>query len=118
MSKLKALTDRLVKTSTEKNLFTESNSLQQAYKTQEELDELKQSLTAKQNNLTSYINSKGELVNTRCQIIDDYGDILVTIFNGMHMEGVDILEAFEKSLVIFENRKGKMIKGKFVKDEN
>lgn len=112
------LEERLIKTSTKKGIFTESSAYNQALYTQSELDELKQSLTAYENGLEYYINSKGETVNTIEQIKDDYGDMLVTIGNGIQFfaDKFGFLEAFEHSLVIFENRKGKMIKGAFVKE--
>ena len=117
--KFEELNKRLIKTSTDKEIFTKSSAYNQALYTQSELDELKQSLTAYENGLKFYTNSKGEKVNTIDQIMDDYGDILNTIFNGMAFfkDKFTPLEAFEHSLIIFENRKGKTINGSFKKDE-
>jgi len=113
------LNKRLINTSTKKGIFKNSSAYNQALYTQSELDELKQSLTAYENGLEYYTNSKGEKVNTISQIKDDYGDILNTIFNGMAFfkDEFTPLEAFEHSLVIFENRTGKMVNGQFKKDE-
>ena len=119
MTRFEKLNERLIKTSTKKGIFKNSSAYNQALYTQSELDELKQSLTAYENGLKFYTNSKGEKVNTISQIKDDYGDILNTIFNGMAFfkDEFTPLEAFEHSLVIFEKRKGDMVNGQFVKDE-
>lgn len=110
------LNKRVIKWAKEKGILDKATPLTQIAKTQEELDETKESLFAQANNLKHFINSKSEYVNTEDQIKDDFGDQLVTILIGCKLQEIDPLECLEIALNIIEKRTGKMVKGTFIKD--
>jgi len=113
----KNLNQRVINWADEKGILKKATPLKQVYKTQEELDETKESLLAQANGLDWFTNSKGEHVNTKRQIIDDFGDQLVTVLIGCKLQNIDPLICLETALNIIEKRTGKMINGQFVKDE-
>ena len=102
---------------TEKGIFARGNPIAQAEKGIEEAHELKESVFALENNLETYVNSKGVKVNTREQIKDDIGDRLVTLLISAKFYHIDVLECLKGSIDVITKRKGKMINGSFVKDE-
>ena len=115
--KFTELNERVINWADQKGILAKATPLRQVYKTQEELDETKESLTAQANGLETFLNSKGEMVNTKEQIIDDFGDQLVTVLIGCKLQGIDPLMCLESALNIIEKRTGKMVNGQFVKDE-
>lgn len=63
-----------------------------------------------------------ELVSalTRCseeEVFDAYGDILVTLLMGMAQLNIEPRATLEHAYKIISNRTGKMVDGKFVKDQ-
>ena len=54
--------------------------------------------------------------NSREEIIDALGDVLVTIIIGAEMQGLNLLDCLESALNVIEKRTGSMINGQFVKD--
>ena len=112
----KKLKERTVNWGKSKGILDSSTPTKQAKKTQEELMELFETLTAQRNNMQFYINSKGVRVNTQEQLIDDYGDLFVTLILGAEMQHIDLLSCWETVLNVIEKRTGKMINGTFVKE--
>jgi len=117
MNKFKQLNKRVIKWGDEKDIFQKATSLTQINKTLEEVEETKEALFAKANGLEDYINSKGVVCNTEEEILDGFGDQLVTILIGCEMQQIDPLQALESALKIIEKRTGKMVNGQFVKDK-
>lgn len=113
----KQLNERVIKWANNKGILEKATPLTQLEKTKEEINELNEALIAQNNNLEYYINSKGEKVNTQEQIIDGIGDTLVTILIQAKKQNLNPLECLDLVLDIIEKRTGKMINGKFVKDE-
>lgn len=113
----KQLNERVIKWANNKGILEKATPLTQLEKTKEEINELNEALVAQNNNLEYYINSKGVKVNTQEQIIDGIGDTLVTMLIQAKKQNLDPLVCLEFVLDIIENRTGKMINGKFVKDE-
>lgn len=102
ISKFNELEQRVIAWSHDKGIFKHSDPTYQLKKTQEELDE------------TAEAVRRGTLEDVK----DGYGDMLVTIINGMYFYGLTAEECLEHSLSIIEKRTGKMIGGIFVKDED
>ena len=117
MNRFKELNKRVVQWANDKGILEKGTPLKQLDKTFEEVLETKESLLAQANNLEFFNNSKGEYVDTNEQIIDDFGDQLVTMLIGCKMQNLNPLDCLETALNIIENRDGKMINGQFVKDK-
>lgn len=97
----------------ERGILSEANSLAQANKTLEEVQELIEALEAENAGCDRYINSKGRDVMTHEEIKDAYGDILVTIIIGAETSGFDIVDCLESAYNEIKDRKGKMIDGTY-----
>jgi NTP pyrophosphatase (non-canonical NTP hydrolase) len=116
MTEFKELNNRVITWAKNKGILQKATPLAQMRKTIEEVEETRDALIAQANNLQRYINSKGVEKDTKEEIIDGFGDILVTILIGCKMQHVNPLDALELALNIIEKRTGKMINGTFVKD--
>jgi len=116
-NKFNLLNQRVISWADSRGILDKATPLSQISKTEEEVAEARESLFAQQNGLESYINSKGVITKTKDAIIDDFGDILVTILIGCELQKIDALEALGLALDIIEKREGRMINGKFVKDK-
>lgn len=84
---------------TERNLIP-GDPMAQAGKTLEEVAELVIALNAKD----------------REEVVDAYGDIMVTLIVGMGQQGIVPEEALAKAWDVIKDRKGKMVNGVFVKE--
>lgn len=115
--KFKKLNERVIEWAKNKGILDKATPLAQINKTQEELDETKEAIFAQTQALHNYYNSKGNLVRTKDEIIDGFGDILVTVLIGCELQGLDPIECLEQALNVIEKRTGKMINGQFVKDK-
>ena len=100
----------------QKEILSKGNPYAQLQKTYEEVNELKRSLEAQQNNRYDFLNDKAELVITKDQLKDDLGDILVTLIIQAEMQGTNLTECLELVYNVISKRKGKMIDGQFVKN--
>ena len=85
----------------EKGILEKATPLAQAYKTEEEVQELIDAIK----------------INNREEIIDALGDILVTIIIQAKMQGLSLEYCLESAYNIISKRTGKMINGQFVKDK-
>lgn len=111
------LNARVITWAGEKGILQKATPLAQIDKTREEVEETRDAIFAQSQALHNYYNSKGVLVRTRDEIMDGFGDQLVTILIGCKLQGMNPLDALESALDIIEKRSGKMVDGKFVKDE-
>lgn len=84
----------------EKGIIDKSTPLKQHGKTQEEVDELREALLAKD----------------RDETIDAIGDIVVTLIIQAHLNGLDIEDCLESAFNVISKRTGKMVDGVFLKD--
>lgn len=116
MSRFKELNKRVVQWAGDKEILKKGTPLKQLDKTFEEVLETKESLLAQANDLEFFTNSKGEYVNTKEQIVDDFGDQFVTMLIGCRMQNLDPLDCLETALNVIEKRQGKIIDGVFVKN--
>lgn len=116
MNRFKGLNDRVITWANAKGILEKATSLAQIGKTEEEVEETKEALTAKSKNLAYYENSKGVICDTEEEIADGFGDILVTVLIGCKLQGLDPMDCLETALNVIEKRTGKMEGGTFVKD--
>ncbi len=85
-----------------RKIIPNSTAMAQAIKTHEELGELLSALHR----------------NDRAEIIDAYGDLMVTLIIGADLAGVDLVEALNIAYAQIKNRKGHLREdGVFVKEE-
>jgi len=119
MKDFEKLNELVIEWAKEKGILEKATSLTQMKKTIEEVEETRDALFAKQNNLETFINSKGQVKNTKEEIKDGFGDILVTILIGCEMQKLNPLDCLETAYNVISKRKGVMKDGIFVKeDEN
>jgi|TARA_R110002167_G_scaffold27684_7_gene94100 NTP pyrophosphatase (non-canonical NTP hydrolase) len=85
-----------------RGIFDKGNSHTQYVKLMEEAGELAQAL----------------LKNDRPEIKDAIGDMVVVLTNLAHLENFAIEDCVESAYIEIVNRKGKMVNGTFVKNEN
>lgn len=111
------LNERVLAWAESKGILKKATSVSQIGKTIEEVEETRDALMARENSLDWYVNSKGEVKNVQDEIIDGFGDVMVTILIGCKLRGINPLEALETALEVIEKRNGKMINGVFVKDK-
>tara|TARA_R110000822_G_scaffold33947_3_gene96422 strand:- start:2325 stop:2672 length:348 start_codon:yes stop_codon:yes gene_type:complete len=112
----KELNERVLNWANDKGILEKATPLSQHSKTQEEVNELYESLLAKRNNLHNFIDSKGNFKNTLEEVKDAIGDILVTILIQCKLQHLNPLECLESALEVIEKRTGKMVDGVFKKD--
>ena len=112
----KELNERVVSWANDKGILEKATALSQHSKTQEEVNELHESLLAKRNNLENFIDSKGNYKNTLEEVKDAIGDILVTLLIQCKLQDLSALECLDSALNIIEKRTGKMVDGVFKKD--
>lgn len=110
------LNSRVLEWASSKGILDKATPLSQMGKTIEEVEETRDALLAQVNGLDHYVNSKNVVCDTDEEVLDGFGDILVTILIGCKLQGVDPLVALEEALKIIEARTGKMVDGTFVKD--
>lgn len=108
----------VIKWAQEKGILDKATPLTQFEKTQEEVDELFEALEVNQQGAEYFTNSKGNLVNTREEIQDALGDILVTIIIQAEMQGLKLEDCLESAYNVISKRTGKMLNGQFVKDND
>lgn len=101
-----------------KGILALATPFAQAKKTEEETNELIEACLAQQGGFETFVNSKGKLVNTQEELKDALGDILVTIIIGAELQGLKLEDCLEAAYNVISKRKGSMINGQFVKDEN
>ena len=117
MDKFTELNTRVIKWADDKGILEKATPLNQIGKTIEEVEETRDALLAQANELNFYYNSKGKLKNTNNEILDGFGDVLVTVLIGCKLQEINPLHALELALNIIEKRTGKMINGTFVKNK-
>ena len=100
----------------DKGILSKATPQAQVEKTEEEVNELIEAIGAQNHDLEYFINSKGKKVNTKEEIKDALGDILVTIIIGAELQGLSLIDCLESAYNVISKRTGKMINGQFVKD--
>ena len=114
--KIEQLQPLVIQWAKDKGILDKATPLTQIAKTQEELDETRDALWWDSKNVLQYENSKGKLVNTKEEIKDGYGDQLVTLIIGAHMNGLKLEDCLEAAYTVISKRTGSMINGQFVKN--
>ena len=106
----------VLKWANDKGILEKATPMAQANKTLEEVQELIEAVYWQNFNVKTYVNEKGKQVNTKEEIIDALGDILVTIIIGAKLQGLRLEDCLESAYNVIKNRNGKMVDGQFIKD--
>lgn len=107
----------------ERNIIKGCPAIKQAYKTLEECGELIEAVgqlrTVKDLEFNYDLKSpiEMEVIRAKRMVMDAVGDITVTLIIQCAMQGIDFTQCLEMAYEVIKNRKGKLIGGKFVKDE-
>jgi hypothetical protein len=91
--------------------------LGQLSKTQEELTETRDAAIHWRNNVFVMITAKGKVVVTKKELEDGIGDTTVTLILAAEMAGLTFEDCLAAAYSEIANRKGTMINGQFVKEE-
>lgn len=113
----KELEQKVIEWAKEKGILEKATPIAQCDKTFEEVEELTEALEAQRMNLFEFTNSKGKVVNTKFEIQDALGDILVTIIIQAEMQGLKLEDCLQSAYDVISKRTGKMLNGQFVKDK-
>ena len=114
--KIEQLQPLVIEWAKDKGILEKATPLTQIAKTQEELNETIESLFWQSKDFDTYVNSKGAFCNTKEEIKDGFGDILVTLIIGAEMQGLTLDECLESAYNVIYKRTGRMVDGQFVKD--
>ena len=112
----KELEQKVIEWAGEKGILEKATPIAQCDKTFEEVEELAEALEAQRMNLIEFTNSKGKVVNTKFEIQDALGDVLVTIIIQAEMQGLKLEDCLQSAYDVISKRTGKMLNGQFVKD--
>ncbi len=118
MKNFKELNENVLDWAKEKGILDKATPLTQWGKTEEEVAETREALFSLQNNLLTYVNSKGQEKNTREEVKDGLGDVFVTLLIECKLVNLNPLDCLEEAYNIIKERTGEMIDGTFVKNEN
>ena len=112
----KELNKRVINWANDKGILEKATPYDQIQKTIEEVEETQLAILWQAKGKQEYYD-KTRYKNTEEEIKDGFGDILVTVLIGCKMQGLDPLDCLETALNVIEKRTGKMVNGKFEKDE-
>jgi NTP pyrophosphatase (non-canonical NTP hydrolase) len=115
---LEQLEQLVIRWADEKGILAKATPLTQFSKTEEEVEELRDALTAQDEGWDFFINTKGVTVSTKDEIEDAIGDIVVTLIIQAKMQGLTLQQCLQSAYDVISKRKGKMIDGVFVKSED
>ena len=97
---MKTTEEKVIEWAKERNLLTQDNAKNQILKTMEELGEV----------------ARAELKQDQLGIIDGVGDVLVCLAIYANQRDLDLSTCFDAAYNEIKNRKGKTVKGIFIKD--
>lgn len=116
--RFETLNENIIQWAKDKGILEKATPLAQIAKTLEEVEETREALTAQFQDKQSFTNSKGKDVITEDEVIDGFGDILVTVLIGCKMQNINPLDALESAYNVIAKRTGRMVGGVFVKSED
>lgn len=110
---MRELIDNVIQWAEDRNIIEGSTVVKQLDKTSEEFNELQRAVGA----LPYTVGSK-EQSEVRDEVVDAYGDVLITLIISAEMMDIDLEYALAQAYEVIRHRKGKLINGKFVKEED
>lgn len=102
MNTLDNTAENVLQWAKDRDILEHSNTMTQAIKTLEEVQELLNAIDLKDEE----------------EVIDAYGDIFVTLVIGSHINGGSLAEYAENAYNVIKNRKGRLLpNGSFLKEQ-
>ena len=123
---MRELINNVIQWAADRDILNGSNALKQLDKTSEELNELQRALgqwymldaLAACDAITPTSAVKQTQHEVELEVMDAYGDILVTLIIAARLDGIDIQDALASAWNTIKDRKGRLVNGKFVKEES
>lgn len=116
------LSEKVVAWANEKGIIDSSNPFKQLLKTQEELDEtlyaLRKIEDLEDNSQLDLVNKEELRLKYMEEVKDGIGDMLVTIIILAELNNLRSEDCLNYAYQEIKNRKGKMVDGLFVKEQN
>ena len=114
---MRELINNVIQWANDRNIIDGSTPIKQLDKTSEEFNELQRAVAVHEYLLDAEVYPNEHLVDAfRKDIVDAYGDILVTLIISAHQQGIDLEDALASAWEEIRHRKGKLINGMFHKD--
>ena len=121
---MRELINNVIQWAADRDILNGSNALKQLDKTSEELNELQRALgqwymldaLVACDAITPTSAVKQTQHEVELEVMDAYGDILVTLIIAARLDGIDIQDALASAWNTIKDRKGRLINGKFVKE--
>ena len=121
---MRGLINNVIQWASDRDILSGSNPFKQLDKTSEELNELQRALA--QWYLLDDLVANREVLMTEAikeastkaeaEVVDAYGDVLVTLIIAARMDGLDLEEALAAAWNTIKDRRGRLVDGKFVKE--
>lgn len=111
---MRTLIDNVIQWAADRNILEDSTAIKQLDKTSEEFNELQRAVAVFLHEM-SYDDVEDEAL-LKDEIVDAYGDILVTLIISARMLDIDVEDALAAAWLQIKDRRGRMINGKFVKE--
>lgn len=110
---MRTLINNVIQWANDRNIIDGSTPIKQLDKTSEEFNELQRAVA-----LYTFANNSGTISSAlfKNDIVDAYGDVLVTLIISAHQLGIDLEEALGSAWEEIKNRRGVLQNGKFVKE--
>ena len=121
---MRELINNVIQWAADRDILNGSNALKQLDKTSEELNELQRALgqwymldeLVACDAITPTSVVKQTQHEVELEVMDAYGDVLVTLIIASKLDGIDIQDALASAWNTIKDRKGRLINGKFVKE--
>lgn len=114
---MRTLIDNVIQWAYDRNIIEGSTPIKQLDKTSEEFNELQRAVALHEFVLDSISWSNADLADAyRKDVVDAYGDVLVTLIISAQMQCIDLEDALAAAYEEIKDRRGEMRGGKFVKE--
>lgn len=114
---MRTLIDNVIQWANDRNIIEGSTPIKQLDKTSEEFNELQRAVALHEFVLDTTSWSNAELADAyRKDVVDAYGDVLVTLIISAEMQGIDLEEALAAAYEEIRHRKGRLVNGLFQKE--
>ena len=114
---MRTLINNVIQWANDRNIIDGSTPIKQLDKTSEEFNELQRAVALHEFVLDSISWSNADLADAyRKDVVDAYGDVLVTLIISAQMQCIDLEDALAAAYEEIRHRKGKLINGLFHKD--
>lgn len=112
---MRELINNVIQWAEDRNIIEGSTAIKQLDKTSEEFNELQRALALYEFYEDAQIHHDNPMTE---EVMDAYGDILVTLIIAAAIDDIDLEACLAQAYEVIRHRKGRLINGKFVKEED